>query len=81
VLEAGVGTGLALRATRPDKRVVGIDLSAEMLARARARVAAAGTATVETLLETGRRGDRLPEAGFDIAVAMFVASVCRIRGG
>src|ERR1700693_5283597 len=38
VLEMGVGTGLALPDYHRSKRVTGIDLSAEMLARARARV-------------------------------------------
>src|SRR6187399_1771015 len=38
VLEVGVGTGLALPHYARDKRITGIDLSAEMLARARDRV-------------------------------------------
>jgi phosphatidylethanolamine/phosphatidyl-N-methylethanolamine N-methyltransferase len=73
VLEVGVGTGLALPRYAADKRVVGIDLSRDMLRRARAR--AAGLATVEALLEMDAEATSFADGIFDIAVAMFVASV------
>ncbi|HUZ62093.1 MAG TPA: class I SAM-dependent methyltransferase [Acetobacteraceae bacterium] len=75
VLEVGVGTGLALPRYRPEKRITGIDLSAEMLARARARTARLGLANVSALLEMDAEATSFPDASFDIAVAMFVASV------
>ncbi len=75
VLEVGVGTGLALPHYRRDKRVVGIDLSPDMLARARARVAAERLAQVEALHEMDAEATSFADASFDIAVAMFVASV------
>jgi len=75
VLEVGVGTGLALPHYGRDKRITGIDLSAEMLARARARVAAERLTHVEALLELDAEATGFAEASFDIAVAMFVASV------
>jgi phosphatidylethanolamine/phosphatidyl-N-methylethanolamine N-methyltransferase len=75
VLEVGVGTGLALPHYRPEKRIVGIDLSPEMLALARERAAARGLDNVDVLLELDAEATGLPEASFDIAVAMFVASV------
>jgi phosphatidylethanolamine/phosphatidyl-N-methylethanolamine N-methyltransferase len=75
VLEAGVGTGLALPHYAPGKRVVGIDLSADMLARARARVAEEQLAGVEALYEMDAEATEFADAEFDIAVAMFVASV------
>jgi phosphatidylethanolamine/phosphatidyl-N-methylethanolamine N-methyltransferase len=75
VLEVGVGTGLALPHYLPGKRVTGIDLSAEMLARARARVLQRRLPNVDGLLEMDAEAMAFPDDGFDIAVAMFVASV------
>jgi phosphatidylethanolamine/phosphatidyl-N-methylethanolamine N-methyltransferase len=74
VLEVGVGTGLALP-LYTGKRVTGIDLSADMLARARERVVAAGLRHVDALLEMDAEAMSFADASFDIAVAMFVASV------
>jgi len=75
VLEVGVGTGLALPHYRAEKRVTGIDLSAEMLARARTRVAEERIKTVEALREMDAEATEFADGTFDIAVAMFVASV------
>ena len=75
VLEVGVGTGLALPLYNPSKRVTGIDLSAEMLARARSKVIEQKLGHVDALLEMDAEATIFPDASFDIAVAMFVASV------
>jgi phosphatidylethanolamine/phosphatidyl-N-methylethanolamine N-methyltransferase len=75
VLEVGVGTGLALPRYSQDKRVTGIDLSADMLEVAHARVASAGLSNVDALLELDAEATGFADASFDIAVAMFVASV------
>lgn len=75
VLEVGVGTGLALPHYSPDKRITGIDLSAAMLERARRRVARANMPHVEALLEMDAEETVFADDSFDIAVAMFVASV------
>jgi phosphatidylethanolamine/phosphatidyl-N-methylethanolamine N-methyltransferase len=75
VLEVGVGTGLALPHYRADKRITGIDLSAEMLARARERVTGLGLENVDALREMDAEATDFSDGGFDIAVAMFVASV------
>ncbi len=75
VLEVGVGTGLALPHYRRDKRITGIDLSAAMLERARRRVREERLAHVRDLLEMDAEAMSFPAGSFDIAVAMFVASV------
>lgn len=75
VLEVGVGTGLALPNYHASKRITGIDLSTEMLVRARERVAEHRLLNVDGLLELDAEDTGFPDASFDIAVAMFVASV------
>jgi phosphatidylethanolamine/phosphatidyl-N-methylethanolamine N-methyltransferase len=75
VLEVGVGTGLALPHYRGDKRVVGIDLSREMLEKAAARVREARLGPVIGLAEMDAERMAFADGAFDIAVAMFTASV------
>ncbi len=75
VLEVGVGTGLALPHYDAERRITGIDLSAEMLAQARKRVADREITNVVALRELDAEATDFPDASFDIAVAMFVASV------
>jgi phosphatidylethanolamine/phosphatidyl-N-methylethanolamine N-methyltransferase len=75
VLEVGVGTGLALPHYQPDKRITGIDLSTEMLAQARRRSRELKLGYVEALREMDAEETDFSDATFDIAVAMFVASV------
>ena len=75
LLEIGVGTGLALPGYARDKRVTGIDLSVEMLAQARERVRRLALPNIDALLESDAEATGLPDAGFDIAAAMVVASV------
>jgi phosphatidylethanolamine/phosphatidyl-N-methylethanolamine N-methyltransferase len=75
VLEVGVGTGLALPMYPPDVRVTGIDVSREMLERARERAARRGLGNVEALLEMDAERMTFPDASFDKVVAMYVASV------
>ncbi len=75
VLEVGVGTGLALPHYTASKRITGIDLSSDMLERARERVRRDRLTNVDALLEMDAEETRFADASFDIAVAMFVASV------
>jgi phosphatidylethanolamine/phosphatidyl-N-methylethanolamine N-methyltransferase len=75
VLEVGVGTGLALPHYNADRWITGIDLSAEMLAQARKRVADRNLSNVVSLREMDAEATDFPDSRFDVAVAMFVASV------
>lgn len=75
VLEVGVGTGLSLPHYDPQARVVGIDLSREMLDKARDRVARHGLGHVEALEEMDARATPFPDASFDTVVSMYVLSV------
>lgn len=75
VLEVGVGTGLALPRYRPEKRVVGIDLSREMLEKAAERVRAERLSHVTGLVEMNAEKMAFADGSFDMAVAMFTASV------
>jgi phosphatidylethanolamine/phosphatidyl-N-methylethanolamine N-methyltransferase len=75
VLEVGVGTGISLPLYPRDVRITGIDISREMLERARARVARAKLTNVEALLEMDAEAMSFPDASFDKVVAMYVVSV------
>lgn len=75
VLEVGVGTGLALPHYRREIEVVGIDLSREMLERARERIAAERLTNVRGLLEMDAERMAFRDGVFDVAAAMFTASV------
>jgi phosphatidylethanolamine/phosphatidyl-N-methylethanolamine N-methyltransferase len=75
VLEVGVGTGLALPHYTADKRVTGIDLSKEMLRKARERTREDGLTNVQGLHVMDAEATSFDEHAFDIAVGMFVASV------
>jgi phosphatidylethanolamine/phosphatidyl-N-methylethanolamine N-methyltransferase len=75
ILEVGVGTGLSLPYFRPDSKVVGIDVSAEMLAKARKRVARRKLAHVEALIEMDAENMTFEDSSFDAVLALYVASV------
>ncbi len=75
VLEVGVGTGLALGFYNADKQVTGIDFSADMLDKAREKVATKNLSHVESLMQMDARSLQFPDAHFDVVVAMHVVSV------
>jgi phosphatidylethanolamine/phosphatidyl-N-methylethanolamine N-methyltransferase len=75
VLEVGVGTGISLPLYPRDVRITGIDVSREMLDKARSRVARRKLQNVEALLEMDAEKMTFPDATFDKVVAMYVVSV------
>jgi len=75
VLEVGVGTGLSLAAYPREVQVFGVDLSPEMLGRARRRVARRGLRQILELKVMDARALEYPNAHFDVVVAMYVVSV------
>jgi phosphatidylethanolamine/phosphatidyl-N-methylethanolamine N-methyltransferase len=75
VLEVGVGTGISLPLYPRDVRITGVDVSLEMLEKARARVERAKLSNVEALLEMDAEAMAFPDASFDKVVAMYVVSV------
>ncbi len=75
VLEVGIGTGLALEYYARHVRVTGIDLSAEMLAGAKARADRLGLRNVVGLHQMDARAVPLPDATFDHVAAMHIMSV------
>lgn len=74
VLEVGVGTGLSLPRYRRDTRLVGIDISEPMLAKARGRVERLGLANVEDLAVMDAETLAFPDASFDVVVAQYVVT-------
>jgi phosphatidylethanolamine/phosphatidyl-N-methylethanolamine N-methyltransferase len=75
ILEAGVGTGMALPLYDRRHEIHGIDLSPEMLAKARARVARKGLANVASIQEMDAGNLAFPAGNFDAVIAMYVMTV------
>jgi phosphatidylethanolamine/phosphatidyl-N-methylethanolamine N-methyltransferase len=75
VLEVGVGTGLSLPCYGSHLRITGIDLSPEMLAKAREKVERKGLDHVIGLHEMDAGALAFPDESFDTVVAMYVMTV------
>ncbi len=75
ILEVGVGTGLSLPLYPQSARVVGIDISRDMLNQARLRLARGGLANVAELMVMDAENMAFEDDSFDKVVAMYVASV------
>ena len=75
VLEVGVGTGLSLPCYDKHLSITGIDLSPEMLDKARARVRRQGLGNIDGLHEMDAGALAFPDESFDTVVAMYVMTV------
>ena len=72
ILEVGVGTGLSLPHFRTDSHITGIDVSAEMLAKAEARVQRENLKHVDGLHLMDAEHLGFPDESFDVVVAQYV---------
>ena len=75
ILEVGVGTGLSLPHFRRDSEVTGIDVSPEMLDKARDRVDGKGLGHVKALHVMDAERLDFEDNSFDAVLALYVASV------
>jgi phosphatidylethanolamine/phosphatidyl-N-methylethanolamine N-methyltransferase len=75
VLEVGVGTGLSLPCYGKHLEVTGIDLSPEMLEKAKGRVERQRLDNVSSLHEMDAGALAFPDESFDTVVAMYVMTV------
>jgi phosphatidylethanolamine/phosphatidyl-N-methylethanolamine N-methyltransferase len=74
ILEVGVGTGISLPYYSDESRVYGIDLSEQMLRKARQRVVERHLRHVERLAVMDAERLDFPDACFDVVVAQYVVN-------
>jgi phosphatidylethanolamine/phosphatidyl-N-methylethanolamine N-methyltransferase len=74
ILEVGVGTGLSLGDYSKANSIVGIDISAPMLEKARQRVRRLGLDQVESIAVMDAENLTYPDASFDVVVAQYVVT-------
>jgi phosphatidylethanolamine/phosphatidyl-N-methylethanolamine N-methyltransferase len=75
VLEVGIGTGISLPHYKRSLKVTAIDLSPDMLKRARERVEREQLTHVEDIIEMDAGDMSFPDNSFDVVVAMYVLTV------
>jgi phosphatidylethanolamine/phosphatidyl-N-methylethanolamine N-methyltransferase len=74
ILEVGVGTGISLPFYSKDTRLVGADISEDMLKVARRRVEKLGLSNVESIEVGDAENLRFDDDSFDVVMAQYVVS-------
>ena len=74
ILEVGVGTGISLQDYSAENKLVGVDISASMLQKAKARVKELGLHHVEQLAVMDASNLDFPDNSFDVVVAQYVVT-------
>ena len=74
ILEVGVGTGLSLPSYGKANRIVGIDISEPMLAKARERVRRQDLSHVEAIESGDAEKLAFADESFDVVVAQYVVT-------
>lgn len=75
ILEIGVGTGLSVPYYDPNVKITGIDVSTEMLEKARKKYPREKFPQVDEFLEMDAQELTFEDGSFDVVVAMLVVSV------
>lgn len=75
LLDVGVGTGIALPDYARHLQITGVDLSPDMLEKARERVAKRALSHIRELREMDAGALEFPDASFDTVVAFYVMTV------
>lgn len=76
ILEIGVGTGISLPFYSKDTRLVGADISEDMLEVARKRVEKLGLTNVEAIEVGDAENLHYESDSFDVVMAQYVVSAC-----
>lgn len=74
ILEVGVGTGLSLPSYGENNRIVGIDISEPMLAKARERVQRQNLSHIESIEKGDAEKLSFADQSFDVVVAQYVVT-------
>ena len=74
ILEVGVGTGISLPGYAAGSRVTGVDISEDMLNKARDRVARLGLRNIDAIRVGDAEALDFADQSFDVVVAQYVVS-------
>ncbi len=76
ILEVGVGTGISLPGYAKASRITGVDISEDMLAKARERVRRLKLGNVDDIHVDDAENLSFADNSFDVVVAQYVVSAC-----